>query len=92
MAELDEGSINFIKYTRNYAKEHSKSIRTRAHMSRKAAVEEGRQSGEIKVLTAYCKTEDQWDDLHMAKDYGNDYYFIRQLFEQNWTPQSTTVD
>lgn len=53
---------------------------------------EGRQSGEIKVLTAYCKTEDQWDDLHVAKDYGNDYYFIRQLFEQNWTPQSTTVD
>ncbi|KAG6362157.1 hypothetical protein INS49_010386 [Diaporthe citri] len=58
LAELDEGSINFVKYTRNYAKEH----------------------------------KDQWDDLHMAKDYGNDYYFIRQLFEQNWTPQSTTVD
>ncbi|KAI7783038.1 hypothetical protein LA080_012633 [Diaporthe eres] len=58
LAELDEGSITFIKYTRNYAKEH----------------------------------KDQWDDLHMAKDYGNDYYFVRQLFEQNWTPQSTTVD
>lgn len=24
LAELDEGSINFIKYTRKYAKEHSK--------------------------------------------------------------------
>ncbi|KAI3393624.1 hypothetical protein diail_3889 [Diaporthe ilicicola] len=58
LAELDDGSINFVKYTRNYAKEH----------------------------------KDQWDDLHMAKDYGNDYYFIRQLFEQNWTPQSTVVD
>lgn len=44
------------------------------------------------MLTACCITEDQWDDLHVAKDYGNDYYFIRQLFEQNWTPQSTTVD
>ena len=44
------------------------------------------------MLTAECKTEGQWDDLHVAKDYGNDYYFIRQLFEQNWTPQSTTVD
>ncbi|KAL1872124.1 hypothetical protein Daus18300_004493 [Diaporthe australafricana] len=58
LAELDDGSINFVKYTRNYAKEH----------------------------------KDQWDDMHEAKDYGNDYYFIRQLFEQNWTPQSTIVD
>lgn len=44
------------------------------------------------MLTAEFKTENQWDDLHVAKDYGNDYYFIRQLFEQNWTPQSTIVD
>lgn len=28
LAELDEGSINFVKYTRNYAKEHSKLTRT----------------------------------------------------------------
>lgn len=38
------------------------------------------------------QTENQWDDMHEAKDYGNDYYFIRQLFEQNWTPQSTVID
>lgn len=38
LAELDEGSINFIKYTRNYAKEHSKSIYARARRRSKAVV------------------------------------------------------
>ncbi|KAJ0100752.1 hypothetical protein J7T55_003960 [Diaporthe amygdali] len=58
LAELDDESINFVKYTRDYAREH----------------------------------KDEWDELHEAQDYGNDYYFIRQLFERNWMPQSTVID
>lgn len=54
LAELDEESINFIKYTRNYAKEHSKSIHTHAHTHAEDGSCKG-PGGEIKVLTAYCE-------------------------------------
>ncbi|ROW11141.1 hypothetical protein VMCG_01172 [Cytospora schulzeri] len=58
LAELDQTSINFVQYTRNYAEEHKY----------------------------------QWDELRAAKEYGNDYYFLSQLYEQDWSPQPTIVD
>lgn len=39
-------------------------------------------------------TEHDWEYLRQSNnpdDYGNDYYFISQLFEQNWLPRDTTI-
>lgn len=58
LAELDQASISFVQYTRNYAEEHKY----------------------------------QWDELRAAREYGNDYYFLSQLYEQDWSPQPTIVD
>ncbi|KAI1431146.1 hypothetical protein GGR50DRAFT_106078 [Xylaria sp. CBS 124048] len=31
-----------------------------------------------------------WAKLRESRDYENDFYYISQLFEENWTPQSTS--
>ncbi|ROW18129.1 hypothetical protein VPNG_00090 [Cytospora leucostoma] len=58
LAELDQQSIDFVRYTRSYAESHKA----------------------------------QWEDLRAAREYGNDYYFLSQLYEQDWSPQPTIVD
>ncbi|KUI56559.1 hypothetical protein VP1G_03871 [Cytospora mali] len=58
LAELDQTSINFVKYTRSYVEGH----------------------------------KSQWEEFRAAKKYGNDYYFLSQLYEQDWSPQPTIVD
>lgn len=39
-------------------------------------------------------TGHNWEDLRHSNNpnvYGNDYYFISQLFEQDWLPRDTTI-
>jgi hypothetical protein len=31
----------------------------------------------------------EWVELRDRGEYENDYFFVSQLFEQNWQPQST---
>lgn len=43
----------------------------------------------IHMLTRFGScTGRQWQDLWEVDDYENDYYFVSQLFEQNWQPRT----
>ncbi|KAI1760395.1 hypothetical protein GGR53DRAFT_89129 [Hypoxylon sp. FL1150] len=35
------------------------------------------------------KYKEHWDDIRRSGDYENDFYYISQLYEENWTPLST---
>ncbi|KAI1173874.1 hypothetical protein F4777DRAFT_420073 [Nemania sp. FL0916] len=44
----------------------------------------------IKMTKAHVeKSRKSWAKLRENKDYENDFYYISQLYEENWTPQPT---
>jgi hypothetical protein len=54
LAELDDEAMEFVKYTREYASEHSRG----------------------------------WKDVWDEENYEDQYYYVSQLFEQNWQPRT----
>jgi hypothetical protein len=32
-------------------------------------------------------TEAHWEELWQAAEYENEYYYVSQLYEQNWQPR-----
>ncbi|KAI1083307.1 hypothetical protein F5B20DRAFT_455693 [Whalleya microplaca] len=35
------------------------------------------------------KQKKHWEKVRQSNDYENDFYYISQLYEENWMPQST---
>jgi len=40
-------------------------------------------------IMACSRAETEWEQLHRGEDFEDDYYFIGQLFEENWLPRYT---
>jgi hypothetical protein len=89
LAELDDTAVQFVRYTRKYALEHSEWILSPS--PRPLAVCMCTMRGDEGALTGILRlAENQWQELWDGKEYENDYYFVSQLFEQNWHPRSMT--
>jgi len=54
LAELDDEAMKFVKYTRQFASDHSR----------------------------------QWEDVWHEENFEDEYYYVSQLFEQNWQPRT----
>lgn len=54
LAELDDESMAFVRYTRRFASDYSR----------------------------------RWEQVWHDSEYENEYYYVSQLFEQNWQPRT----
>lgn len=75
LAALDESRNGFIRQTRVMIEQHS--TYTTCRLTRE------------KWLTENSTQEPSWIQMRQTNDYGNDLYYISQLYQENWEPQAT---
>jgi hypothetical protein len=95
LAGLDEYGTQFVRQTKLHVERHSKlpsnttiwpNTDTWSVCSTKFT---GKAPSQTRVTDQGVILGKSWTKLRESNDYENDFYYISQLFEENWMPQAT---
>lgn len=81
---LDDKKVQFIHYSRAFAKHHSMSLTVD---SLSYFLLGNDKSGRSLHANGALPTERHWQELERLASYKDNYFFISQMFEEKWRPR-----
>jgi len=70
--------MTFVKYTRQFASDYSEQTTLSMQPKHTGAA----------LTHVFSFADRQWEDIWHEEEYENEYYYVSQLFEQNWQPRT----